>query len=46
MDLLEAERLAESYQMQGFLTSIVKRKEGSATLYEVWIEEKNQGFEI
>ena len=46
MDLLEAERLADSYRMQGFLVSIVRRKEGSAAMYEVWIEEKKEGFEI
>lgn len=33
----EANRLAEQYEMQGFDTKIVKRKQGSLSLYDVWI---------
>ena len=45
MDLLEAERIAESFEMKGYKTEIVKKKQGNITLYEVWAEEKAEIFE-
>ncbi|MDD5340548.1 MAG: hypothetical protein PHV13_04855 [Candidatus ainarchaeum sp.] len=39
----EAERLAEQYEMQGFETRIIKKKQGNLSVYEVWIG-KNEGL--
>jgi hypothetical protein len=39
----EAERIAEQYEMQGFETRIIKRKQGNLSVYEVWIG-KNEGL--
>jgi hypothetical protein len=33
----EANRLSEQYEMQGFDTKIMKRKQGGLAIYEVWI---------
>lgn len=32
----EANRIAEQYEMKGFETQIVKKKQGTITIYEVW----------
>jgi len=45
-DLAEAEKIAETYELRGFKTEIVKKKQGSAFFYEVWVEEKKDIFEI
>ena len=36
----EADRLAEQYVMQGFISKIVKKSQGGIALYEVWIAKK------
>jgi hypothetical protein len=46
VDLAEAQRIAESYEAQGLAVQVIKRKEGSAFFYEIWVEEKKEGFEI
>ncbi|MBU0531921.1 MAG: hypothetical protein ABH983_05935 [Candidatus Micrarchaeota archaeon] len=33
----EANQVSEQYQMQGFQTKIIKKKQGNLALYEVWI---------
>ena len=45
-NLEEANRLAEQYEMQGFNTKIVKKKQGEITLYEVWISKKPDIFQM
>ncbi|MEM2909003.1 MAG: hypothetical protein QW171_02470 [Candidatus Bilamarchaeaceae archaeon] len=45
LDINEAERIAEDYEMKGFKTYIIKRKQGSVALYEIWVEEKPRIFE-
>lgn len=38
--LQEANLLAQQYEMRGFTTSIIKKKQGEITLYEVWAGKK------
>lgn len=45
-DIMEAEKLAETYELRGLRVEIVKRKQGSAFFYEVWAEEKKEGYEL
>ncbi len=45
-NIMEAEKMAEMYALRGFRTEIVKKRQGSAFFYEVWVEEKKEGFEI
>jgi len=45
MNIEEAERTATSFEMKGFKTEIVRKKQGGLTLYEVWIEKKPEIFE-
>jgi hypothetical protein len=44
-NLEEANRLAEQYELQGFNTKIVKKKQGEISLYEVWISKKPDIFQ-
>ena len=44
-DLLEARKVAESYEMRGFKVKIVEKKQGFLAVYEVWVE-KEGGREI
>lgn len=39
----EANEVAEQYQLQGYETEIIKRKQGTLSVYEVWIG-KNDVF--
>jgi len=32
----EAERLAQQYEAQGFMTQIIRKSMGEVTIYEVW----------
>jgi len=32
----EANQVCEQYQMRGFKTKIIKKKQGNLSLYEVW----------
>ncbi len=32
----EAEQISEQYQMRGFKTKVIKKKQGNLALYEVW----------
>lgn len=45
MNLTEAEKIAEAYEMKGFKTEIVRKKQGGITMYEVWVEKKPEIFE-
>jgi hypothetical protein len=38
----EADRIAEQYSMQGFETRIVKRAQGTISIYEVWVAKPPQ----
>ncbi len=40
----EANRIAEEYEMKGFMARIAKKKEGNIALYEVWISKKPDVF--
>ena len=40
----EANRMAESYESQGYQTRIVEHKQGQMKLYEVWIFMERDGF--
>lgn len=41
----EAQRVAESFEMQGYTTQIIEKKQGTLKLYEVWVG-KEEGLEI
>ena len=45
MNIEEAERMAEAFEMKGFKTEIVRKKQGGITMYEVWAEKKPEIFE-
>ena len=45
MNIEEAERAAASFEMKGFKTEIVRKKQGGLTLYELWIEKKPEIFQ-
>ncbi|MDD5171746.1 MAG: hypothetical protein PHF60_01800 [Candidatus ainarchaeum sp.] len=36
-NMLEAERIAQQYRMQGFTVRINRKTQGTITLYEVWV---------
>ncbi len=40
----EANRIAEQYEMKGFKTQIVKKRQGTITIYEVWIAKEPEIF--
>jgi hypothetical protein len=44
-NLQEANLLAEQYEMRGFTTKIIKKKQGEITLYEVWAGKKPDIFQ-
>ena len=39
-NLEEANQLSEQYELQGFTTKIIKKKQGAISLYEVWVGKK------
>jgi hypothetical protein len=39
-NLEEANQLSEQYELRGFTTKIVKKKQGEISLYEVWAGKK------
>lgn len=41
----EASRIAEHYQLQGFETQIVKKKQGSVVLYEIYASKEPEIFQ-
>ncbi len=45
MDLAEAERVAEAFEMKGYKTEILRKKQGGITMYEVWVEKKPEIFQ-
>jgi len=42
--LEEANRIAEQYEMKGFETQIVKKTQGTITVYEVWVAKEPEVF--
>ncbi len=36
-DIAEADRLAESYQLQGYDVEVIKREQGGVSVFEVWV---------
>jgi len=40
----EANRIAEQYEMKGFETQIVKKKQGTIAIYEVWVAKEPDVF--
>jgi hypothetical protein len=42
-DIVEANRIAEQYQLQGFQTKIVKQMQAGLAVYEVWIGKEPEG---
>jgi hypothetical protein len=40
----EANRIAEQYEMKGFKTQIVKKRQGTISIYEVWIAKEPDVF--
>jgi hypothetical protein len=43
-NLQEANLLAEQYEMRGFDTKIIRKKQGGISLYEVWAGKKPDIF--
>ena len=43
-NIAEAEQIAQTYEMQGFSTKIVRKGQNPAIIYEVWASKKNEGF--
>jgi hypothetical protein len=43
--LEEANKIAEHYQLQGFETQIIKKKQGSVALYEVYASKEPDIFQ-
>ena len=43
-NLEEANLIAERYEAEGYETEIIKKKQGSMSLYEVWIGKKADVF--
>ena len=39
-DIAEAERIAESYRLQGFEAIIVKKAQAGLAVYEVWVSKE------
>ncbi len=39
-DIAEAERVAESYRMQGFEAVILRKAQAGLAIYEVWVEKE------
>ena len=39
-NIQDANQLSEQYEMQGFTTKIIKKKQGEIALYEVWASKK------
>ena len=45
-DLMEANKIAEKYEAEGYQVNIVKKKKGSVVLYEVWAKGNTKTFEV
>ncbi len=39
-DIAEAERIAESYRMQGFEAVILRKAQAGLAIYEVWVNKE------
>lgn len=39
-DIAEAERIAETYRMQGFEVSILRKAQAGLAIYEVWVSKE------
>lgn len=43
-DLAEANRIAEQYEAQGFESEIIRKKQGSLSVFEVWVAKQPDIF--
>ena len=43
-NIAEAEQIAQTYEMQGFDTKIVRKGQTPVVIYEVWATKKKEGF--
>lgn len=41
-NLIDAERIAESYELKGFEVEVVKKNQGNISFYEVWVGKEPQ----